>query len=136
MERTALPTAAKLLAFSKILHQRLAPPDALVDRDVIREVARHFRLADAAQLVDEAELPELAQAMDPARFFGTRGGLHGERSRVPKKRSGEAFASQPGSRPRACPGDARLAVVVDDKNALYHHTIDTASHSSIQYSYL
>ena len=61
VERTALPTAAKLLAFSKILHQRLAPPDALVDRDVIGEVARQFRLADAAQLVDEAELAELAQ---------------------------------------------------------------------------
>ena len=62
VERTALPTAAKLLAFSKILHPRLAPPDALVDdRDVIGEVARHFRLADAAQLVDEAELAELAQ---------------------------------------------------------------------------
>ena len=67
VERTALPTAAKLLAFSKILHPRLAPPDALVDdRDVIGEVARHFRLADAAQLVDEAELAELAQATDPS----------------------------------------------------------------------
>jgi len=60
VERTALPTAAKLLAFSKILHPRLAPPDALVDRDVIGEVARHFRL------VDEAELAELAQAMGPS----------------------------------------------------------------------
>ena len=60
VERTALPTAAKLLAFSKILHPRLAPPDALVDRDVIGEVARHFRL------VDEAELAELAPAMGPS----------------------------------------------------------------------
>ena len=65
VERTALPTAAKLLSLAKILHPRLSPPDALVDRDVIEEVARHFRLADAAQLVDEAELAELAQATDP-----------------------------------------------------------------------
>ena len=63
VERTALPTAAKLLSLAKILHPRLSPPDALVDRDVIGEVARHFRLADAA-LVDEAELAELAQAVN------------------------------------------------------------------------